>query len=162
MPSSKPIVIINGEMQELPSNYTLDAAVSEVDVVSRVNDEGSTMPILSPVYVNDADGVMLARANNDSTRKVLGLAKAAINAAASGSIQVNGIISGTAGEWDAVVAESIPSGLTPNTDYFLSSSTAGLLTSTAPTGAGNWVVKVIRALSATEAMILDHPGIKLS
>lgn len=162
MANRKPLVNINGELQELPSSDTLDAVVTEVDVVSRTNDEGSTMPILSPVYVNDANGVMLARANSDTTRKLLGFAKNAINAGATGSIQVNGVISGTAGEWDVVCAESIPSGLTPNTDYFLSSATAGLITSTAPTGAGNWVVKVLRALSATEAMILDHPGIKLS
>jgi hypothetical protein len=162
MASRKPLVNINGEFQELPSSDTLDAAVSEVDIVTRTNEEGSTMPILSPVYVNDANGVMLARANADGTRKVLGMAKAAINAGATGSIQVNGIITGSAAEWDVICAESIPSGLTANTDYFLSSATAGLITSTAPTGAGNWVVKVIRAISATEAMILDHPGIKLS
>lgn len=162
MANRKPLALINGEIQELPSTDTLDAAVSEVDVVVRTNDEGSTMPALSPVYINDSNGVMLARANNDSTRKVIGLARDEANAAASVTVQVNGIISGTAGEWDAICAESIPSGLTANTDYFLSSATAGLITSSAPTGSGNWVVKVIRALSATEAMLLDHPGVKLS
>lgn len=158
MANRKPLVDINGTLQELPASDTLDAAVSEVDVVSKVNDEGTDLLPGEPVYAFDANGVKRARANADGTRKVIGFAKAAHVAGASGSVQTNGVISLSTAEWDAVAGTT--GGLTVDAQYFLSSAAAGRMTGTAPSTSGNWVKPLGVALSTTELLINIQDGWK--
>lgn len=149
MAAVKPLGLYNGEIQEIPLTDTLSAVVSEVDVITKI--AGSTLIAGQAVYASSSTQVDKAAANADATAKPVGLATAAITSAASGSIQTSGVITLTTGQWDALCGTT--GGLTVGTAYFLS-ATAGLLTATAPTTSGHYVVPVIVALSPTEASVI--------
>lgn len=156
----KPLVIIAGQVQQLPSGDTLDARAAEVDVVALTNGNISSIVIGSPVYSDSAGSVDLAQADSSGTVEVLGLVKdVSIGAASSGSIQTDGILAATTGQWDAVTGET--GGLVAGTVYFLDPSTAGKLTLTAPTTASEYVVRVGKAISTTEMEITIEPPILL-
>ena len=72
-----------------------------------------------------------------------------INASSSGNIAVDGVITATTTQWNAVTGGS--SGLTAGAKYWLSTSTPGAITSTAPTT--NWLVFMGKALSTTQMQI---------
>jgi len=160
MAARKPLVINGGQIEQLQAGDTLDASVTEVDVVSKTNDNASPIVIGNVVY-NKTDGdVDLARANAQGTVQVLGLVRdASIAAAAAGNIQTDGILTATTGEWDAVTGGS--GGLSPGVPYYVSAATAGLITSTAPSSAGQYVVRIGLASSATSLDISVEPPIKL-
>lgn len=149
MAARKPLVVVNGEIQELATSDSLSATVTEVDAITKV--AAATLIAGNAVYASSATQVDKAAANADATAKPIGLATAAISSAASGSVQTSGIITLTTGQWDALCGTT--GGLTFGTTYFLS-ATAGLLTSTAPSTSGYYVVPVIEALSTTEANII--------
>jgi hypothetical protein len=150
MATYKPLVLTTNGLEELPSTDTLDARVSEVDVLARV--AASTLIAGQAVYASSATQVEKARANADLTAKPIGLVTTAVSSAATGSVQTNGVLTLTTPEWDALCGTT--GGLTAGTVYYLSAATAGLLTATIPTGAGNYVIPVIEALSPTEAYII--------
>lgn len=158
MAVQKPLVIINGQVQQIPSGDTLSAAASEVDVVSKLNDNAGAITVGMPVYVKANGAVDKAAATAAGTCKVLGLVQAAsISAAASGFIQTDGILASS--DWTAVVGGTT---LTAGAKYFLS-ETAGLLTLTAPTASGSFVMCVGVAISTTEMEIdTDRGGVLLS
>jgi len=149
MAARKPLVLVNGEVQELATSDSLSATVTEVDAITKV--AAATLIAGQVVYASSATDVNKAAANADATAKPIGLATAAISSAASGSIQTSGVITLTTGQWDALCGTT--GGLTVGTVYFLS-ATAGLLTSTAPSTSGHYVSPVIVALSTTEASIV--------
>lgn len=160
MAARKPLVINGGQIEQLQAGDTLDAAVSEVDVVSKTNDNASSIVIGAPVYVKSNGNVDLGRANASGTIQLLGLVKdSSVASSASGIIQTDGIIAATTGEWDAVTGGS--GGLTAGSRYFLDASTAGMLTTTAPTSVGQFVVAVGLAISTTEMDISIERPIKL-
>jgi len=154
----KPIVIIAGQLQEIPAGDTMSAASSEVDVVSKLNDNAGAITIGMPVYVKANGSVDKAAATATGTAKVLGLVQAAsIAAAGSGFIQTDGILASA--DWTAVVGGVT---LTAGSKYYLS-DTAGLLTLTAPTAAGSFVMMVGVAISTTEMEIdTDRGGVMLA
>lgn len=95
------------------------------------------------VFVSSADNVSPAIASADvEARKVVGFAVAAAAAAASVEVQTDGIVSGF-------------SGLTAGAVQYLSSTVAGGIVATPP-GAGNSVVKVGIAKSATAVQVLHQ------
>ena len=156
MASRKPLVIINGLVQQLPSGDTLDAPVSEVDVVTKTNDNAGTLPPGTPVYVKSNGNVDAAQADNISTSIVLGLFTTSVNAAANGVVQTDGVLALTTGQWDAITGDT--GGLDPGVEYYLDEATPGLLTATAPTAVGDIVVPVGNAISTTELEIsIDRP-----
>lgn len=157
MAARKPLVIISGQLQEIPAGDTLSAAASEVDVINLT--AAATVAALCPVYISAASTFNKAAANASGTTKVIGFAQDAITSAATGWIQTDGILAGTTGEWDAVAGTT--GGLSAGTDYFLSAS-AGLITATAPSTSGNYVVKVGRAISTTEMEISISDSILLA
>lgn len=160
MAARKPLVITGGQIEQLQAGDTLDASVSEVDVVSETNDNASPIVIGNAVYAKSDGDVDLARANAQGTVQVEGLVKdASIAAAAAGIVQTDGVLVATTGEWDAVTGGS--GGLTPGSAYYLSATTAGMLTTTAPSSAGQFVVRIGLAISATEMDISITPPIKL-
>lgn len=159
MAAKLPLVITNGQIEQLQAGDTLNASVSEVDVVSKTNDNGSAAVKCTPLYQKSDGDVDFARANAQGTVQVLGLAAADINAAASGLVQTDGILVATTGEWDAVTGGS--GGLTPGAPYYVDAATAGMLTATAPTTTGQFVVRVGLASSTTEMDISIQPPIKL-
>lgn len=152
----RPLVVISGQITQLPAGDTLDAAASEVDVVSLTNAGGSAAPIGSPVYVSAANSFQLARANAAATVGAIGLVRdASVAAGASGIVQTDGILTATTAQWDVVTAQT--GGLTPGSAYFLSAATAGRLTTIAPTNTGEYVQRIGRAISTTALEISISP-----
>lgn len=148
MAVQKPLVIVGGQIQQIPVGDTLSAAASEVDVVTKLNANIGALVIGTPVYPSSATQVDKASAGASGTKKVLGLVlTTSIAAAASGFIQTDGVITATTAQWDAVAGTT--GGLTFGAIYYLS-ATAGLITATAPSAAGNFVCPVGLALSPTE------------
>lgn len=160
MASRKPLVINSGQIEQLQAGDTLDATVSEVDVISKTNDNASPITIGQPVYQKSNGNVDLARANAQGTVQVVGLVKdSSISAAGSGIIQTDGVLTASTGDWDAITGGS--GGLTPGSAYYVSAATAGFLTATAPSTTGQFVVRIGLALSATDLDISVQPPIKL-
>jgi hypothetical protein len=154
----KPLVVVNGQVQEIAPGDTLSAASSEVDVVAKNNDNAGAITIGMPVYVKGNGNVDKASAAAAGTRAVLGLVKdASIAAAASGFIQTDGVL--TSADWTAVAGVAT---LTAGAIYYLS-TTAGQLTTTPPSSSGNYVCKVGIAISTDTLEIdTDRSGILLS
>ncbi|WOB42971.1 hypothetical protein HNI00_07245 [Thermoleptolyngbya oregonensis NK1-22] len=160
MPSRKPLVLVDGLVRQLPPGDTLDAASSEVDVISLTNAGAAAAPIGSPVYISAANNFALARANAGATARPIGLVKdASIAASAAGFIQTDGVLEATTAEWDVITGQT--GGLTAGAIYFLSAATAGRLTTTAPVASGDYCVRVGTAISTTGLEISIHPEILL-
>lgn len=160
MASRKPLVIASGQIQQLQSGDTLDAVVTEVDVVSLTNNNVGAIVIGMPVYSDDANDVDKAQADAVATVEVVGLVQdVSIAAAASGFIQTDGVLTATTTQWDAVAGTT--GGLTAGSIYYLDETTAGNLTETAPTTTGQFVLRVGKALSTTEMEISVSQPIKL-
>ncbi|MDR2221020.1 MAG: hypothetical protein LBE24_10665 [Methylobacillus sp.] len=158
-----PLVIINGQVQELPSSDTMPGGTSsESYVVKLTNGESGNVARGTPVYISSADTVKKAQANASATRIVAGLvADASIAGAAVGSVQTDGVITAATAEWDAVTGQS--GGLTPGARYFLDAEAAGQITTDAPTDAGDYVHLIGLALSATDMDLeIDKAGILIA
>lgn len=156
----KPLVIVNGFIQQLSSSDTLDANVSEVDVIGLSNNQGSAIVICSPVYISGAGQIKLGQANATGTIQLVGLAKdPSIANAANGFVQTDGSFAATTAQWDVVTGQT--GGLTPGAVYFLSAATAGRLTTVAPNTVGQFVVRVGLAISTTQMDITIQPPIGL-
>lgn len=152
MASRKPLVIVDGQIQQLQSSDVLDASVNEVDIVTKQNDNVASIIIAQAVHTKPNGNVDLAQADAGATVEVLGLVRdSSIAAAASGAIQTDGVLSATTGQWDTVTGET--GGLTAGAVYYLDPSTPGNLTQTAPSTVGQFVVRVGRAISTTEMEI---------
>lgn len=122
------------------------------------NGEASAIAIGRAVYVSAANQIKLANANSASTTNVVALvASTSINSSASGSIAVAGMLEATTTQWDAVTGQS--GGLTFGATYFLSNTTAGALTTTAP--ASGHVVPVGVALGTTKLRLGFGPVVAL-
>lgn len=148
MSLKKPLVLgSDGRPQQLQSGDTVGAF--ETGQVTQT--AAATLIAGNAVYNDAAGSVQKGRANAAGTSKLLGLATAAISSAATGTIQVNGVLALTTGEWDALAGTT--GGLTAGTTYYLSAATAGLLTATAPSTVSQLVVVVGVALSTTELNI---------
>jgi len=156
----KPLVIVNGGIQQIQAGDTLDAVCTEIDVVSMQNNNAGTIVIGMAVYCDGAGTVDLAQADAAGTVEVLGLVQpTSIIAAASGYIITDGILTATTGQWDAVAATT--GGLSAGTVYYLDPDTPGLLTATAPTTVGDYVVRIGKAISTLALEISISQPIKL-
>jgi hypothetical protein len=156
----KPLVLNGGQIEQLQAGDVLDAVVAQSDSVGVTNGNASPIVIGAPVYIKAADQVDLAKADAQGTVQVLGLIKdASIASSAAGNAQTGGVLSATTAQWDAITGDV--GGLTANAIYWLSASTAGKLTRTAPTTVGQFVVRVGIALSTTELKIEPEAPIKL-
>lgn len=161
MALKKPLVLDTaGHVRQIASDETLDATLSNPEVITLTNSDATSMVIGNAAYAFGADAVKKARANAIGTAYVVALTKdASISSAASGSYQTDQILTATTGEWDAVTGDS--GGLTTGSVYYLSATTAGGLTKTAPTAAGQYVVQVGIAISTTELLLKFQPPIGL-
>lgn len=128
------------------------AGAPEVDIADLTNNNANPIVIGTPVYCESAGKVDLAKADASATVQAIGLVKdVSIAASAGGDIQTDGVLVATTAQWDAVAGTT--GGLTPGSVYFLSATTAGKLTETAPTTIGHYVVRVGVALDTTEMEI---------
>ena len=156
MAQKKPIVLNNGQFEQL---QTGDYLVS-VDLPQLTNANASPIVIGTAVYSSASNTVDKARANAIGTTNVIGLvADPSIASASAGGVQIDGVLSATTGQWDAITGGT--GGLTVGSFYYLSPTTAGLLTSTATTTTGEFSVSVGIALSTTELKIEIQQRIKL-
>ena len=152
MASRKALVMNAGRIERLQAGDTLNADIAEVDLIEMNNGNAGTISICQAVYVDGADSVDLAQADAAGTMDMLGLVKdATIVTSADGMVQTDGILAATTGQWDAVTGDT--GGLTAGTVYYLDASTAGFITSTAPTTVSQYVVQLGRAISTTEMEI---------
>lgn len=134
-------------------------ASSLTPVLSKTNDNAGTIVIGTPVYVKSNGNVDKARANALSTSSTLGIVEAtSIATTAAGNIRFDGIIQATTGQWDTATGGS--GGLTPGSIYYVS-TTAGLLTTTAPSSVGEVVKEALFAISSTQGLILQTQTILL-
>jgi len=144
-----PIVQVGGQFQQLQSTDTLSVPVfSGGDVISLTNDEAGAIVICTPVYVDAASGVKKGKADAAGTKSIIGLVSdTSITNGVAGNIIINGFLTATTGQWDAVFGTT--GGLTFNTRYYLSAATAGLATATAPSTVGQYVLELGIAISTT-------------
>jgi len=148
MATRKPIVIVDGQLRQIASGDILEASLNEVDFVTVTNKElVDDLVVGTPVYASGADQVKKALADSLTTSEVVGLATETIAADAAGRVLTDGRLTATAAEWDAITGDV--GGLTFGTVYFLDPTTAGQLTSIAPTVDGDVVIRVGKAIGIT-------------
>ncbi len=97
----------------------------------------------NPLYLTGAGHVNLAKANAESTTQVVGLSQADYTVGQSCKYLTEGRIERT--DWTIVAGTT---DLSIGSTYFLDPSSAGHITTTAPTTAGKFVVRVGRAVDA--------------
>ena len=148
MASRKPVVLNNGEFEQLQAGDTLNATVSEVDAISLTNGDAGAHALGDAVYISAADTAMLALADAAGTKSAVALALGAVSAAAVGNYQLDGVIVGL-------------SGLTPGAVYYLSDTVPGGMSTTPPSTTGRFVVRLGIAKSATEFLIRIERAVKL-
>jgi hypothetical protein len=145
MATRAPLVLVSGQIQQLQAGDSINVPQSGGDVAVLTNDDVGAHAVGDIVYADTNDGVKKAKADAVGTTGAIAIAAAAISASASGSYMVAGVLAGL-------------SGLVAGTEYYLSAATAGLITATAPSTPGQYVVKVGRALSTTELMVdIERP-----
>jgi hypothetical protein len=154
MAFKKPLVITNGQIERLQPGDKIDHGNS----ANKDNNTGNTVNICTPVYVSGGDAIP-AQADAQSTMRVAGLAAETVADGNPVAVIADGVFVATTLQWDAVTGGS--GGLTIGADYFLSEATAGEITETAPDAAGEFVVRVGHALSATELELELAQPIKL-
>jgi len=143
--TKKPLVLgSQGQIQQLQTGDSV-AAVSQFDATN--GDAFSHLPG-TVVYISSADTVQAATANSINTVKAVAVSNGTNAASATGSYQIDGVVGGY-------------SGLTPGSTYFLSPISAGAVTSTPPSAAGQWVMVGGTAYSATEIDIAFGVPIQL-
>lgn len=156
MAQKKPLVLTSGQIEQLQSGDYIATG----DIPQQTNGNAGAIVIGTAVYSSANDTVDKARADAVGTVDTIGLVSdVSISAAAVGGVQTNGILAATTGQWDAVAGTT--GGLTKNVKYYLSSATAGLISSTPPSSAGQFVVEVGIAISTTEMKIDIQRRIKL-
>lgn len=123
------------------------------------NAEAGAIVIGRAVYAfTTTDQIKLAIGNATAPAQVIGLVSStSIAASASGSITFAGVMAATTGQWDVVTGQT--GGLTPGAMYFLSNTTAGALTTTAPTT--GFLAAVGRAMSTTKIALRFDPTVQL-
>lgn len=138
----KPLVINGGQIEQLQSGDTL----AEVEQMQLVADAAITAG--NVVYPSANDHINKAKADSATTMPPIGMATADISNGATGGVQSDGVVTLTTTQWDAIAGTT--GGLTFKTIYYLSASTAGAITATAPSTVGQYVQQVGIALSTTE------------
>lgn len=137
----KPIVLKNGELQQLQPGDS----IGETQLISLVNDDSAAMAIGEVAYISSAGAVEKARADALATTEAFYFATQAIASSAAGYFQSSGVLSGLAG-------------LTAGATYYLSPTTAGLITVTPVSATGQYNVRLGKAVSATEFEIrIERP-----
>lgn len=129
-------------------------------LINVTNSSGSGVVIGNVVYFDSSGDAIKAQADADATALGVGFATGTIADTVSGDFQVDGILEATTGEWNAVTEEGA-GGLTEGARYFISEITAGKITTTAPSTAGETITQIGVALTDTKLKIMDTLTVKL-
>jgi len=153
-----PLVIVNGQIQQLQSGDTI---ADHGEIIQMTNNNAAAIPIGSVVYSDAVDGVDLAQADAEATSRVIGLVQepTEIGIAGTGDIITGGVMVATTAEWDAV--SDLTGGLDVDDLYYLDETTPGAFTATAPTSTSEYVVPVGVALSTTDMLLVNHASVLL-
>jgi hypothetical protein len=158
----EPLVIINGQIQQLPSGDTINGAGpggAFDGAFDGTNNEAAPITLGQPVYINAADGVKLLSANSANSTKFAGLVgDASIGAGNTGNIQYTGELTGNSAQWTAITGSGT---LTAGATYYVDDAATGNLTATAPTTAASYVIPVGVAINTTTLKIFDKTIVKL-
>lgn len=131
------VVLDTGDISE-NGNLYFTASRAQEAVLDQSLVAGENLAATDPVYVSSAGEVSKADAAVIAKAGVVGFAKASASAAASVAVRTMGLLSGL-------------SSRTPGARQYLASG--GGFTESAPTGAGNTIVQLGYALSATSMLI---------
>lgn len=131
-------VTVAGGRVESPPSTTYQSAIFD-----------STAQVGMVLYVPSSGHVDLARANSTATSWAVGLVSRAASSGNIGEYQTGGEI--TLSDWTSIIGST---NLSPGAYYYLSATTAGLLTTNAPSSPGQQVVAVARALT-TETINIE-------
>lgn len=158
MAIKKPLVLTNGQIQQLQAGDSLDI---QAEAYQLINGEAAPIVIGAPVYSDAAGSVKKAQANVTGTKDVIGLVgQTSIVNGVAGAITLDGIQTATTTQWDAVVTGGA-GGLTFKQRYYLDPANAGKLTATPPTTVGQFICEIGIGLSTTEMKINILPPILL-
>lgn len=124
------------------SNYVNVNTGGEAEKITVLYTAGENLAQYDAVYVSGNDTVMKAAAGSLPGGKCIGIATTAINSAATGYICTEGLLAG------AITSLGFSAG-----DTIWLDTTAGALTNTVPTGAGNIVIKVGYAKNTTDMYV---------
>ena len=153
MAKKKPIVLTNGQLEQLQAGDTLDLKNS----ATKTNNTGGALTIGTPVYVSGGNAIP-AQADAQATIRVAGfIAEVTVADADPTEVISDGVLEATTGQWDAITGQV--GGLTEGADYFLDEANAGRMKTSAPTT--GFVVRLGHALSTTEFEIEVQQPIKL-
>ena len=111
------------------------------------------------LYINNSGNIERAIANATSTSSVAGLSTSITNLGGGCQYKMEGLVELT--DWSNAI-ENGASTLSAGSFYYVSSTDPGKITTTAPSGAGNFVVQVGFAQSTTKLNLQIQPPIKLS
>ncbi|HKR03456.1 MAG TPA: hypothetical protein VJY62_02390 [Bacteroidia bacterium] len=157
MGQKKPLVLGS---DNVPQQLQAGDYIQTAELPQLTNGEAGSIVIGAPVYNSANDTVKKAKADAGGTLPCIGLvADTSIATGVTGGIMCGkgSILSATTGQWDAVTGGS--GGLVANTLYYVSTATAGLLTTTPPTTGYSQVVG--RAISTTEMRLDIQDAYKL-
>ncbi len=139
-----------------------DGASGVVTAVSLTNNEAGAIVCGAPVYSNAAGGIKkaLATTATSGTALCIGLMlDTSVAAGAQGSVAIDGLVTLTTAQWDAVTGQS--GGLTFGANYFVDPTTAGKLTTTPPSTVTQYVTMVGSPVSATTMILRLGIRVKL-
>lgn len=150
MSLKKPLAIYSGVIAQLQAGDILDAPASDAQIIAMTNGESSAaITIGMPVYILSADNVKRAEANAGGTVPAIGLAyNASVATGTSGEFATSGLLASA--DWTAVTGSTT---LTAGSIYYLSATTAGQLTTTAPSTVGQYVQVIGIAIDTTTMLI---------
>lgn len=143
MAIKKPLVLNDScEIEELQVGDTIDTQPDTIDRTFTV----LTIPG-QVVYVDGAASVDLAQANADATSTPIGLAQAGVAAAAVGVVVIDGTLTLSTAEWDAVTG--LAGGLVEGDRYYMSPDDPGDIVPQSAIGAllttGEYCVRIGQA-----------------
>ena len=134
---------------KVPSTQLPSSSTPTQVVTTATNNTGSTMVIGATVYSDTVTSVQLANGGAVGTSLVVGLNSASVASAGTATIVTGGVLTLTTTQWDVIAGTS--GGLVYGTNYFLSSTTAGNITSTLPTA--GYVTRIGIALNTTTMLV---------
>lgn len=131
------------------SGITLTHGIESITIASGMAlltaEADSQIKIGNPIYLKANNHTDPAKADSSSTVQVAGISISDVSAGFTCNYVTEGQVERA--DWTAIVGAV---SLTPGATYFLSASTVGRITTTAPTTVGQYVVRVGRAISTTK------------
>lgn len=153
MATKKPVVLYNGELKQIQAGDIIEG-ITGTDTLSASNEEDTTITEGQVVYISNSGNVKLATSAAQASARAVGFVKdTSISSASSGTIQTSSVFAKA--DWTGIADSTT---LTAGSIYFLSDTTPGSITTTAPITSGSYITKVGVAISTTELQIaIENP-----